>query len=88
MGQNGIASAGWDRALGAALEASADELAASLPADAVERALADALANARASGDLRAEAELARALEARQRGRAATVDLAAERVRRLGRAGQ
>lgn len=88
MGQNGIASAGWDRALSAALEATADELAAGLPADAVERALADALRAATEAGRYADAAELARALEARQRGRAATVDLSAERVRRAGRAGQ
>lgn len=88
VGQNGLASAGWDRALSAALEATADELAAALPADAVERALADALRAATEAGRYADAAELARALEARQRARAGTVDLSAERARRAGRAGQ
>ncbi|GMV14701.1 MAG: hypothetical protein AMXMBFR56_29250 [Polyangiaceae bacterium] len=79
-----VTQRGWDRALSAALEASADELAARLPADAVERALADALRAATEAGRYADAAELASALEARQRARAGTVDLAAERTRRAG----
>lgn len=78
------ARAEWDRALHHALVARAAELAATVPADAVEKALCEALAVAAAEcrwGDV---AQLAGELEARRKARAATVDLAAERVRRGG----
>ncbi|MBK8999575.1 MAG: hypothetical protein IPM35_27965 [Myxococcales bacterium] len=74
----------WDSALTAALKAKATELAATLPADAVEKALQDALAKATAEGKWSDVAALAHDLEARRRARAATVDLAAERTRRGG----
>lgn len=82
VGQNAVASSAWDRALGAALEATADELAASLSADAVERVLADGLRAATEAGRYAEAAELASALAARQQARAGTVDLGAERARR------
>jgi len=78
------ARAEWDRALHHALAARATELAITLPADAVEKALTDALAIASAAGSWGAVAQLANELEARRRARAATVDLAAERARRAG----
>ena len=82
VGQNVVARAGWDRTLAAALEATADELAGRLPADAIERVLADALRVATEAGRYAEASELASALEARQRARAGTVDLGAERRRR------
>lgn len=83
-GKPDSARAEWDRALHHALVARAAELAAAVPADAVEKALCEALAVAAAAcrwGDV---AQLAGELEARRKARAATVDLAAERVRRGG----
>lgn len=74
----------WERALGAALEAKADELADHLtaPGDVIEAVLADALQRAAAEGQWAVVEALARELEARRRARAGVVDLAAERVRR------
>lgn len=74
-----------DLALHFELRARATELAAALPQDAVERALADALSAAVAAGRYGEASELASALEARQRARASTVDLSAERARRGAR---
>lgn len=54
-----------------------------LPADAVEKALMDALAVASAAGNWGEVAQFANELEARRRARAATVDLAVERARRV-----
>lgn len=78
------ARADFDRALHFALRARATELAAALPADAVEKALQDALTAATAEGRWSDVAALANDLEARRRARAETVDLAAERSRRGG----
>ncbi len=74
----------WDLALHHALAARATELAATLPADAVEKALHDALTAATAERRWSDVAALAHDLEARRRARAETVDLAAERARRGG----
>ncbi|MCC6900685.1 MAG: hypothetical protein IT377_17020 [Polyangiaceae bacterium] len=79
------ARAEWDRALQHALAARATELAARLPADAVEKALMDALAAATAARAWAEVAQLARELEARRRAKAATVDLSDARARRGGR---
>lgn len=75
----------WDLALHHALVARATELASTLPADAVEKALMDALEAATAAGWWGEVAQLATELEGRRRARAATVDLAVERARRAGR---
>ena len=83
-GKPGGARAEWDRALHHALAARAAELAMTLPADAIEKALTDALAVASAAGSWGEVAQLANELEARRRARAATVDLTAERARRAG----
>ena len=71
----------WDAALHHALVARATELAATLPADAVERALQDALTTATAEGRWADVAALAHDLEARRRARAETVDLGVARSR-------
>lgn len=78
----GIASGDWDHALHHALRARATELADELPADAVERALRDALAVAVAERRDSDAALLARELDARKRARTATIDLASERAKR------
>jgi hypothetical protein len=75
----------WDEALGAALGARAQELVEQLAADgsdAVSRALVDALERARRSGDWSEVAELAGALEAHRRARAAVAVLDPKRTRR------
>lgn len=74
----------WDRALHHALVARATEVAATLPADAVETALQAALKTAKAAGRWGDVAQLASDLAARRRARAETVDLAVERSRRRG----
>lgn len=74
----------WDASLSSALKAKATELAATLPADAVEKALTDALGAATAEGRWSDVAALAHDLEARRKARAETVDLGAERTRRGG----
>lgn len=74
----------WDRALHHALVARATELASTLPADAVERALLGALSTAKAEGRWADVAALAHDLVARRRVRAATANLGAERARRSG----
>lgn len=84
IGDDCEARADHDRALHFELRARATELAATLPADAVERALCDALTAATAEGRWSDVAQLARELEARRRARASTVDLTAERTRRGG----
>ncbi|MBI3206663.1 MAG: hypothetical protein HYZ29_34320 [Myxococcales bacterium] len=72
----------WDRALHHALVARATELAATLPADAVEKALLVALEAATVASRWNDVAQLARELEARRRATAATVDLVSVRARR------
>lgn len=74
----------WDSALTEALKAKATELASTLPADAVEKALLDALAAATSEGRWPAVASLAHDLEARRRARAALPSLDTERCRRGG----
>ncbi len=68
----------WDRALAAALEATADDLATTLtaPGDAVEAALADAVQRAAQAGQWAAVEALARELEARRRACAGVTELA------------
>ncbi|MEB2314100.1 MAG: hypothetical protein OZ921_15280 [Sorangiineae bacterium] len=74
---------GWDRVLGAALEAKADELVASIAVagDAVEAALAEALHAATAAGRWDVVRQLAGELEARRRARAGIVSLAERRAK-------
>ncbi len=74
----------WERALGAALEATADDLAATLtlPDDVVEAALADAVQRAAAAGQWASVEALARQLEVRRRARAGVVELDAARAKR------
>ncbi len=84
MGQSDAARQ-WHAALNHALRARAIEVAATLPSDAVEAALLDALHAATAERRWSDVAQLASELEGRRRARAATVDLAAERSRRGGR---
>jgi hypothetical protein len=76
------ARADHDRALQFELRARATELAAASPADAIERALSDALSAATAEGRWSDVAALASELYARRRARPSTVDLGAERARR------
>ncbi|MCK6534450.1 MAG: hypothetical protein L6Q84_15865 [Polyangiaceae bacterium] len=74
----------WDSALTEALKAKATELASTLPADAVEKALLAALETAKAASRWGEVAQLAHDLEARRRARVETVNLGAERARRGG----
>ncbi len=84
VGDRSEARVDYDRALHHTLRGRATELAARLPADAVEAALLAGLNTATAEGRWADVAQLASELEGRRRARA-TVDLDAVRARRRNR---
>ncbi|MCK6534260.1 MAG: hypothetical protein L6Q84_14900 [Polyangiaceae bacterium] len=81
-GDDSFVRAEWDRALHHALVARATELAATLPADAVEKALCEALVAATVEGRWSDVAALAHDLEGRRKARASTIQLDVARSRR------